>query len=303
MTEEHRGAIAHALVDAYLAHLAIERGSSPHTVRAYSGDLRRYLEWADRSGVDPVELNHRQMRLYLAELDRAGYARRTIARRLSAVRSFFAWALAEGMVESDPSTVLATPKMPSRLPRLVPGELLELLLTAPDPSTPVGLRDGALIELLYASGTRVSELAGLTLAKLDLAQGQITVFGKGAKERVLPIHRIAVSRLRTYLADGRPKLVRPFSDDHVFLSARGGPMSADAIRRMFKRYVREVGAVDSLSPHAMRHTYATHLLDAGADLRTVQELLGHVALSSTQIYTHLSTKRLQDVHKSAHPRA
>jgi integrase/recombinase XerD len=292
-----------ALVDRFIGHLRIERGVSPHTLRAYSADLQRYLEWAERSAIDPITLTHRQMRRYLAELDQAGYARTTVARRLSAVRSFFAYLLAEHLADSDPSSVLATPKLPARLPKLVPHEHVNALLDAPDSTTPSGLRDGAILELLYASGARVGELESLSLGQLDLSQDQITVMGKGSKERVIPIHRAAVRRLRTYLADGRPALANSHSGDAVFLSVRGNPLSADAIRRVFKRYVDRVGAAHSLSPHAMRHTFATHLLERGADLRTVQELLGHVALSTTQIYTHLSMKRLQDVHRNAHPRA
>jgi integrase/recombinase XerD len=297
------GPQAALLVDRFLTHLAVERGSSPNTVRAYSADLQRYLEWATRTGVDPITLNHRQMRQYLAELDRAGYARRTVARRLSAVRSLFAFLLAEGLTPSDPSSVLVTPKIPARLPRLVPADALDALLEAPDDTSPAGMRDRAILELLYATGARVSELSDLSLGAVDLAQGQLRLLGKGSKERIVPIHRAASQCLRRYLTQGRPALVHGESGDAVFLSARGRQLSADAIRRIFKRYLTSVGAARSLSPHAMRHTFATHLLEGGADLRTVQELLGHVALSTTQIYTHLSMRRLQDVHRDAHPRA
>ena len=294
---------AAALVERFLEHLTVERGLSPHTVRAYGADLGRFLEWCERGGVDPLGLGHRQMRGYLAELDRARYARRTIARRLSSIRSFYAFLHTEGIVTSDPSAVLATPKVPSRLPKVIPGDQVVLMLDAPDASTPAGLRDRAVLELLYATGARVSEISGLRLRDLDLAQGQITVMGKGGKERIIPLHRMAIATLRDYLQLGRPRLARSVPGEAVLLSARGAPFSADAIRRMFKRYLAQVGAASSLSPHAMRHTFATHLLDSGADLRTVQELLGHVALSTTQIYTHLSTQRLQDVHHSSHPRA
>lgn len=292
-----------ALVDRFLTHLAVERGVSPNTVRAYSADLQRYLEWAGRNGIDPIGLNHRQMRRYLAELDRAGYARRTVARRLSAIRSFFAFLVGEGLAPSDPSSVLATPKIPARLPRLVPSEVLDAFLGAPDPTTPTGQRDGAILELLYATGARVGEIAGLSLGALDLSQDQVTLMGKGSKERLVPMHRMAVGRLRLYLTQGRPALAKPSSGEAVFLSTRGLPLSADAIRRLFKRYLDQTGALHSLSPHAMRHTFATHLIEGGADLRSVQELLGHVALSTTQIYTHLSMKRVQDVHRDAHPRS
>lgn len=296
-------ATAQSLVDRFLEHLSVERGASPHTIRAYAADLQRYLEWTERASIDPLLPTHRQLRLYLAELDRARYARKTVARRLSAVRSWFGFLMSEGLVQSDPSSVLLAPKIPSRLPRLVPPQELKRVLDAPDSDTPGGKRDAAALELLYASGLRVSELAGLRLGGVDLAQGQVIVMGKGSKERVIPIHRAASARLRDWLHDGRTQFCREGSPDLVFLSARGGRFSEDAIRRMFKRYMVCAGASVNLSPHAMRHTFATHMLEAGADLRTVQELLGHVALSTTQIYTHLSMKRLQDVHRTAHPRA
>lgn len=293
---------ASELVDRFIGHLSIERGMSAHTVRAYAGDLGRYLDWAQRAGVDPIDLTHRQLRLYLAELDRARYAKSTVARRLSAVRSFFRYLATEGLVSSDPSAVISSPKVPSTLPRIVPTADLRSLLDAPAPDTPTGLRDRALLELLYATGLRVSEAASLAVSGLDLSQGQVTVMGKGSKERTVPVHRFACQRLREYLDLGRPALVGSSSPDTVFLSARGAKMSEDGVRHMLKRYLSEVGASGALSPHALRHTFATHMLEAGADLRSVQELLGHVALSTTQIYTHVSIKRLQDVHHKAHPR-
>jgi len=294
---------AEQLVDRFLRHLEVERGVSPNTVRAYAADLSRYLEWAERSHVDPITLSHRQMRSYLAELDRAHYARRTIARRLSSIRTFFAFLHTEGLVSSDPAAVLATPKIPARLPKVLPAESVTALLDAPDASTPAGLRDRAVLEVLYATGARVSEVSSLELGDVDLAQGQVKLMGKGSKERIVPLHRLAIDSVRTYLRDARPVLRSDASGELLFLSARGRQYSSDAIRRMFKRHLAAVGATSSLSPHALRHTFATHLLDSGADLRTVQELLGHVALSTTQIYTHLSTQRLQDVHRTAHPRA
>jgi integrase/recombinase XerD len=185
---------------------------------------------------------------------------------------------------------------------VLPLEAVTALLDAPDASTPLGLRDRAVLEVLYATGARVSEVSSLELRDLDLSQGQVTLMGKGSKERIVPMHRIAVETVRRYLREARPMLLSGASGDTLFLSVRGRQYSADAIRRMFKRNTALVGAASALSPHALRHSFATHLLDSGADLRTVQELLGHVALSTTQIYTHLSTQRLQDVHRNAHPR-
>lgn len=291
------------LVNRFLTHLRVERGVSRNTLRAYSADLQRYLEWAERSHIDPLTLTHRKMRLYLGELDRAGYARRTVSRRLSSVRSLFAYLVAEGLTTSDPSSVLSTPKIPVRLPKVIPADVLKLLLEAPDDSSVVGIRDRAVLELLYATGARVSEISSLGLADIDLAQGQIVLMGKGSKQRIVPVHRVCVNRLRAYILSGRPALAKTSSDSHLFLSIRGLQLSSDAIRRLFAKYVRTAGGTAGLSPHAMRHTFASHLVEAGADLRTVQELLGHVALSTTQIYTHLSMKRLQDVHSHAHPRA
>lgn len=293
-----------ALVDRFLTHLAVERAASPATVRAYASDLAGYLRWAERAGHDPVSLSHRELRLYLAELTSARYARSTIARRLSAVRSFFAFLGREGIVESDPAAALSAPKLPARLPRLVPGDLLASLLDAPDIATPQGLRDAAILELLYAAGLRVGEVEGLDLGMLDLAQGQVRVMGKGSKERIVPVHRLAEARLRAWLRDGRPRLAKPAKPtDALFLNRLGTRLSAGGIRRMMDGYVEALAGPSGLTPHALRHTFATHLLEGGADLRTVQELLGHVALSTTQIYTHVSVKRLKDVHRDAHPRA
>jgi integrase/recombinase XerD len=294
---------AQLLVDRFLNHLTVERGASPHTVRAYAADLSRYLEWAERNNLDPIALDHRALRRYLSELDRAGYARTTIKRRLSSVRSLFAFLITEGEIVSDPASVISAPKTASRLPRIFPTDELGALLDAPCADTPVGVRDRAVLELLYASGVRVSELCSLTLGSLDLPQGQMTVMGKGSKERIVPLHRYASERIRDYLTLGRPALARDDSPDNVFLSVRGNRLSEDAVRKLFRRYLAEAGSASGLTPHAMRHTFATHLLDSGADLRTVQELLGHVALSTTQIYTHVSMKRLKDAHSTSHPRA
>ncbi len=295
------------LVGRFLAHLEVIRGLSPHTIRAYRSDLERYLEWAARTNVDPLRLTHRQLRLYLAELDKACYSRKTIARRLASVRSLFTYLCSEGIVDSNPASVLATPRLEKQLPRTVPDDVLTALLDAPDPSTDVGRRDRAVLECLYATGARVSEISGIDIAALDLDQGLVRVTGKGDKQRILPLHQAAVHRLSRYLEEARPAFVRrgDFSTDDadaLFLSVRGSRLSPDAIRRLVRRYVAACGANTRVSPHTLRHTFATHLLEQGADLRTVQELLGHVALSTTQIYTHLGRRRLSDMHKSAHPR-
>jgi integrase/recombinase XerD len=293
----------HGLVDRYLTHLRVERAVSPETLRAYAGDLGRFIEWCERDAADPLALTPQRLRRYLAEMDRARYSRRTIARRLSSVRSFFAYLQEQGVACLDAAAVVATPKMPARLPRIVPSDVLSALLDAPDQTDPAGARDAAILEVLYATGARVSEIEGLSLGDIDLVQGQVRVTGKGSKERIIPLHREAVRRVRQYLDVGRPRLVHDSAELAFFLNRRGGRLTDGGIRRLMRRYMSLVGGAAGLTPHALRHTFATHLLEAGADLRTVQELLGHVALSTTQIYTHLGMKRLRAVHRESHPRA
>lgn len=297
-----------AEVDAFLHQLDVERGASPRTVAAYGSDLAAYLRWADRAGVrgaavDPVHADRRALRLYVADLTRSGYARRTIARRLSSLRGFFGWLHQRGMIAEDPSAVLSAPKLPKRLPKVVETPTLEALLDAPPRDTPAGLRDRAILELLYATGLRVAEVSDLDIADIDMAQGLVTATGKGDKQRIVPAHPRAVQRIRTWLVSGRPELENPRSGEALFLNRLGTRMQTGAIRRMMDRHLRGLGVATRVTPHALRHTFATHLLENGADLRTVQELLGHVALSTTQIYTHVSIRRLQDVHGKAHPRA
>ena len=291
------------LADRFLNHLRVERNVSPQTLRAYAADIARFFEWCERESLDPLSLTPAAMRRYLAEMDRALYARRTIARRLSSLRSMYAYLQREGLASVDPAALVATPKIPKRLPKIVPAELLQRLLDAPEAESAAGLRDRAILELLYATGARVSEVAALDLRDVDLSSAQIRVTGKGSKQRILPLHRTAVSRLRDYVIRARPELERPKTGEAFFVSRVGTKMSDGAIRRMMRRRLTAIGGTAGLTPHALRHTFATHLLEGGADLRTVQELLGHVALSTTQIYTHVGTKRLQAVHSNAHPRA
>jgi len=291
-----------SVVDEFLENLRSVRALSPHTVRAYASDLAKYAEWAERQNLDALALSHRQMRGYLAEMDAARYSRRTIARRLSSVRSLFAFAVEREYVDSNPAAVLTTPKRGRRLPKTTSPAAIDSLLDAPNSSTPVGKRDRAVLELLYATGMRVGELSSLNVASIDIHQSTVRVMGKGGKERILPVHYTATNRLRVYLAEARPQLLRS-PTDALFLSSRGNRFSTDAIRRMLKHHISATGIDLDISPHTIRHTFATQLLDAGADLRTVQELLGHVALSTTQIYTHVGKGRLRRVHRDSHPRA
>jgi tyrosine recombinase XerC len=289
-------------VEGFLTHLRAERGLSPNTLRAYASDLASFERWAGRKELDPLGIDHRDIRRYLADLDRARYARRTIGRRLSALKAFLGYCVRQGVIANDPAAVLSAPKPEGRLPRTVRPELLQRLLEAPDAATPLGLRDRAILELLYATGIRVGELVGLDVDDLDLEQGLVTVMGKGSRERTVPLHRVASRSLRDYLRDARPRLAKQASSA-LFLGRTGKRLGARGVRARVDSYLRDLASGERVTPHMLRHSFATDLLEAGADLRTVQELLGHVALSTTQTYTHLSTTRLKEIHRGAHPRA
>ena len=299
-------------LESFCLSLSAERNASPHTIRAYRIDLEDFLRWARRAKVDPLAATHRQLRRYLGELDRAQYQRTTVNRRLSSIRGFYRWLSVNGLIEEDPASVLQGPKIPKRLPKVIrPREMARLLglYDTKDAQgnvreqSPEDMRNLAILEFLYACGARVSEASGLTLEGVDFAQGQVKVFGKGSKERIIPLHDMALSAMRTYLLLARPKLLKGGESDYFFVSTRGNQMSPDAIRKMFKESVRTAGLSEDLTPHDMRHTFATDLLSGGANLRSVQEMLGHASLSTTQIYTHVSVERLKSAHAQAHPRA
>ena len=284
--------------------LANVRRVSENTVRAYRQDLASFSAWARREGVAPLSLTHRELRGYLSELARAGYAPTTVSRHLSALRGLYRWMLHEGRCASASVAAVSSPKLSKTLPRTMSDADVGALLEACRGETAVDLRDRMLIELLYATGARISEAAGLRTRDVDFAQRQVSLFGKGSKERIVPLYDRALDSVSAYLERGRPELVRcGRPTDALFLSTRGNPMSADALRARFERRAAEAGLDPSLTPHAMRHTFATELLTGGADLRSVQELLGHESLSTTQIYTHLSVDRLRDAARAAHPRA
>lgn len=288
----------------YCSHLGEVRLLSPNTVRGYREDFEAFVSWARREGVAPLSLTNRELRAYLSELSRAGYSVRTISRRLSALRGLYRWMLREGRCPSAAVVAVTSPKLSKTLPRTMSDADVRALLETCAGSDPVDLRDRAFLELLYATGARISEVAGLSVSDVDSASAQVRLFGKGSKERVVPLYESALDCVALYLERGRPHLVRDGRTTYaLFLSTRGNAMSADALRTRFERRVAEAGLDPSLTPHAMRHTFATELLGGGADLRSVQELLGHESLATTQIYTHLSVDRLKDAAKAAHPRS
>ncbi|MDR1413177.1 MAG: tyrosine recombinase, partial [Actinomycetes bacterium] len=285
----------------FITYLRDVRNLSEHTLRAYATDLALFRLWVERKQFDPLTINFKNLRHYLAEMNAIHAARSTIARRLASLRSFYAWMVETNRVEKNPAQLLVTPGRPRRLPKALRPADTEALLATPDVATPTGARDAALLEFLYASGGRVSEVVTLTIADLDFDQGMALVHGKGAKDRLIPLHTLAIDALKQYLNYARPRLKPQPSEAAVFLSTRGHPLSTDAIRRIVAAVARAAGLSVHVTPHMLRHSFATDLLNEGADLRSVQELLGHANLSTTQIYTQVSIRRLKDSHHQAHP--
>lgn len=294
--------MAAALGD-FLTHLQAERGLSPHTVRAYQADVSSLLEHLCRLGIDsPHGLDLAGLRSWLARIRSQGGAPASLARRAAAARTFTAWASRRGLLDGDPGLQLATPRSRRRLPAVLRADQAEALVTADVSDGPVALRDRAVAELLYASGLRVGELCGLDVDDLDRSRRVVRVLGKGAKERSVPVGVPAMRAIDDWLRRGRPLLATAVSRGALFLGARGGRIGPRTVRRMVHRRAEAGGAPD-IGPHGLRHSAATHLLEGGADLRSVQELLGHATLATTQIYTHVSVERLRDVYERAHPRA
>jgi tyrosine recombinase XerC len=312
-------AARHAL-EAFVAHLRDERGLSANTVAAYRRDMTQFLQFAGRGGVtDPAQADPLLLRRFLALQRTRGLAPASIARKAAALRSGFRFMARRRLVDDDPAVGLGAPRGPKRLPVVLKPRQVDRLLAEPQPVDPVGLRDRAILELLYATGIRVGELCGLHLGDVDLAADTVLVLGKGAKERIVPFGEPARDALLDYLANGRAAMVptpdrqagsaRPDGQgsggalEALFFNRRGKPMTQRDVRGMLERYRVAAGVPAGTSPHTLRHSYATHLLEGGADLRVVQELLGHVALTTTQTYTHVSNERLRRVYEQAHPRA
>ena len=287
----------------YCDMLVVERNSSQHTVRNYRLDLLDFGRWAARSSVNPLCATRRDMRSYLGDLDYAQYSRRTVNRRLSSIRSFFRWLAAEGLVESNPADVVSGPKLARSLPRTIPpADMARLLSVWRGSDKPADMRNRAILEFLYACGARISETSGLLVDNVDFDTAQVRVFGKGSKERIVPLHELAIASMRDYLFNARPALLVGKESPYFFVSTRGNQMSPDALRKMFKQSLLAAGLDQTLSPHDMRHTFATDLVEGGADLRSVQEMLGHSSLSTTQIYTHVSISHLKEEHRHTLPR-
>lgn len=296
------------LVGAFTEHLRRERDRSEHTIRAYAGDVRTCLTWCSADGSEQLgEVTLQQLRAWLGTLSAAGAARSTLSRRSAAVRTFFAWARRTGQIETDPALRLASPKRQHSLPDVLSREsvtaVLDIAAVAADDEDPIHLRNRAVLELLYATGIRVSELTGLDVDDADRDRRVVRVLGKGRKERVVPYGVPAEEALGEWLDRGRPQVLTASSGPALFLGRRGRRVDPRQVREVVHALLTHVPDAPDIGPHGLRHSAATHLLEGGADLRMVQELLGHTSLATTQIYTHVSLDRLRRSYEQAHPRA
>ncbi len=295
----------------FLDHLLVEKGASPNTVAAYRNDLGQLLQYAiEGQGERPrisdwTEVTPDFLANYVVSLQERGYSNTTVARKIASAKTFFNFLAQEGEVIGDPTEELASPRIGRSLPKALSVEEVELLLEAPRRvNTPEGLRDTAMLELLYASGLRVSELVDLEIRAVNLHEQYVRCFGKGSKERVVPVYPKAIEAVAFYLRDGRPKLVRPGQrQDTLFLNHRGERLTRQGFWLLLKGYAIDAGIQKSITPHMLRHSFATHLLAGGASLRNVQELLGHASIATTQVYTHLTDEHVRRQYDDAHPRA
>jgi integrase/recombinase XerC len=301
---EAPGLLSDEDADRFLDYLRATKNASPHTLRAYASDLRGFAEFL-RKEAPEGGLDYRTIRKFLANLQREKCAKRTVARKLAALRAFYRFQRERNPDASDPTVGLSSPKLDRRLPRPLAGEEIKALLNAPDPNRPDGLRDRAILELLYASGLRASELCSLNMGDVRAQTGEVRVTGKGSKDRVTLVGIPALEALEAYLASGRSALAQKSSQPTtaLFLNSKGDRLSDRSLRGIVYKWIEKTGAISGVSPHTLRHSFATHLLEGGADLRTVQELLGHASVATTQIYTHVSAKRLKEVYERAFPRA
>ncbi|AMO78321.1 MULTISPECIES: site-specific tyrosine recombinase XerD [Pseudomonas] len=294
--------VAHPLIDRFLDALWLEKGLADNTRLAYGSDLALFNGWLGEQGVSLERAGREAILDHLAWRLAQGYKARSTARFLSGVRGFYRYCLREGLIAEDPTLQVELPQLGKPLPKSLSEADVEALLAAPETEDPLGLRDRAMLEVLYACGLRVSELVGLTLEQLNLRQGVVRVFGKGSKERLVPLGEEAIVWLERYLRNARDDLLGGRPSDVLFPSLRGEQMTRQTFWHRIKHHAKVAGIGKSLSPHTLRHAFATHLLNHGADLRVVQMLLGHSDLSTTQIYTHIARARLQELHAQHHPR-
>jgi integrase/recombinase XerD len=292
---------ADALADQFIQHLRVERGLAKNTIESYSRDVAHFLDFLEKRNVPPHSASQVDVMEYVASLA-GNLSVRSIARNLSALKMFYRFLVSEGKTENNPTRLLSAPKLPRRLPAVLSSEEVKRLLDQPDPSTERGARDRAMLELLYATGLRVSELVGLRMSNVNLEAGYVRTMGKGSKERMVPMGGKALEALKDYLAHSRGRFLKKRSSSHLFLGLRGTPLTRQGFWKIIKHYGLTAGIRKPITPHALRHSFASHLLEHGADLRSVQIMLGHADIATTQIYTHVTRERLKRIHEKHHPR-
>ena len=292
---------ADILADQFINHLRVERGLADNTVQSYSRDLFRFLDFLNAKKLSPLRATQDDMRDYMGRLKQTLSAR-SCARNLSSLKMFFRFLVSDGKIKTSPARLLEATKLSQRLPGILSRQEVDSLLSQPDGSNHLGQRDKALLEILYATGLRVSELVGLKLSNINLEAGYVRMIGKGSKERIVPMGSKALDTLKAYLSEGRPRLLKGRSSSYLFLNLRGSPITRQGFWKIIKKYGRSAGIKKEITPHKLRHSFATHLLEGGADLRSVQVMLGHADISTTQIYTHITRERLKQVHERYHPR-
>ncbi|MBI4744670.1 MAG: site-specific tyrosine recombinase XerD [Actinobacteria bacterium] len=292
------------LVDEYLNYISVEKGLAANTLEAYGRDLRYYIDFLQKERIDiPEKIERKDILKYLSKLKSNGRSASTIARNVAAIKTFHKFLVQERIVKNCPTIDLQSPKKPKRIPGVLTVEEVEKILKRPKEQTEIGKRDKAILEILYASGMRISELIALDIGDINFTNKIVRCFGKGSKERFVPIGSYALEALDDYIKKGRPKLVNKYKESALFLNARGKRLTRQGCWKIIKKYVKETGIEKKVSPHSLRHSFATNLLAAGADLRAIQEMLGHAFVSTTQIYTKLTRQDLKEIYTETHPRA
>lgn len=289
------------LADQFFNYLRVERGLSGNTLQSYSSDLMRFFRYLEEKGIDPLSVTREDLSTYLLTLSK-GISPRSLARNLSSIRSFYRFLVGEGRLDSNPARLQEAPRLPRRLPGALSMNEVDRLLAQPDPTAPTGLRDRAMLELLYATGLRVSELINLKVFDMNMEAGFLRTLGKGSKERLVPVGAKALDAVKEYLLYGRRPLVKGVNPPFLFLNGRGKALTRQGFWKIIRTYGRKASIRRKISPHSLRHSFATHLLENGADLRSVQLMLGHADISTTQVYTHVTRERLKQIHEQYHPR-
>lgn len=292
------------LLDQFLNYLTVERGLSPNTLDSYSRDLIKYLDYLSTKGIKDIsKTSDLTIISFIATLKNGGLSNRSVARNLTSIRMFYKFLTEDHHINDNPTLNIETPKRELRLPQVLSIEEVDVLLQQPDSSTSLGLRDAAFLELLYATGLRASEIISLALNDINLEAGYLIASGKGSKERLIPIGEVAQNLIKKYLKNSRPTLLKNKQSHHLFTTRSGKSMTRQGFWKLIKKYALATGIRKKITPHTLRHSFATHLLERGADLRSVQMMLGHADISSTQIYTHVTTERLKKIHNQYHPRS